>query len=191
MAAAFAVSSDVETALLRPLTTTEENYVPGLLDQASALLRTAAPSIDDRIARYAADPTDPTGVDPLAVATVVAGAVKRYMVNPTGLFSESKNMGPFSTSRTYKSRYDKSARSDDLAITADDLAVLFPDRKRLRAGTIRTRPALAPRPVGRYGPIPSYRQAVASAVTFDRDVDGLLEGAEQPIPIIIPDGPAE
>lgn len=169
MAEPLAASDDVETALLRPLTATEAQFIDGLLDQASALLRQAAPSIDDRIARYGATPADPSAVAPGVVAAVLAGAVKRYLVNLTGAVSKSDTMGPFGHTESYALRTDKNRRGA-LEITDEDLAVLFPIRKRLRAGTIRTRPALAPRPVGRYGPLSSVGEAVDAVQTFGGNV---------------------
>lgn len=160
---------DVEAALLRPLTATEQNYILGLIAQASALLRLTAPSIDDRLARYALDPTDRTAVSPDAVSAVLAGVVKKYLVNPTGIASTTETTGPFSRSTSYALRSEKERRGV-LEITADDLAVLFPSRKRPRAGTIRTRPALAPRPVGRYGPIPSPGEAFDATLTWSQHV---------------------
>lgn len=162
----LAEPGDVATALLRPLTDTELVYVPGLLAQASDLLRTAAPSIDNRIAWYTQDPTNPAGVSRGTVATVIAGAVKRYMTNPRGLVSETETTGPYSTSHSYALRGEKETRGA-LQITSDDLLVLFPNRKRLRVGSFRLQPAMAPRPVGRYGPLPSPTEAVEAAVIFN------------------------
>lgn len=175
--------SDVEAALLRPLAVQEEIYVDVLIDQASALLRNAAPSIDARIARYKTNPQDLTAVSPMAVATVVAGAVKRYIRNPEGIASQST--GPYSV--TYALRSEKSARGV-LQITVEDLQTLFPNRKRLRAGTIRTRPGLAPRPVGRYGPLPGPEQVISAVV--DWAAVPPVEGAEVVEWALGPDGSA-
>jgi hypothetical protein len=164
----FVDPSDVAAALLRPLTDLETQYVPAIIDQASALLRLAAPSIDDRIARFAADPTDLSGVSEAAVGAVVAGIVKKYLTNPSGVASTSQTMGPYNNSVSYALRSEKEVRGV-LQVTPADLAALFPNRKRLRAGTIRTRAALAPRPVGRYGMVTSIGQAVEAVLTFSRD----------------------
>jgi hypothetical protein len=161
-------SDAVQAALLRPLTSNEAAYIDSLIDQVSGLLRQAAPSIDARIARYAADSTDKTAVDPAVVETVLAGALKRYIVNPNGIANTSESVGPYSRSTSFATRYEKGTRGV-LEITQDDLSALFPNRKRLRAGTIRTRPALAPRPVGRYGPIPTPAQALDAAITYSRE----------------------
>lgn len=155
-------TSDVSTQLLRPLTDEAEVIaVEQLIAAASALLRTAAPSIDTRVARYRLNPQDLTAISPETVAVVVAGVVKRYMRNPEGIASESA--GPFSV--TYALRSEKDARGV-LQITESDLRVLFPNRKRMRAGTIRTRAALAPRPVGRYGPVSGVEQAISTVVDW-------------------------
>lgn len=175
---------DVEAALLRPLTTNEATYMGALIAQAEALLRTAAPSVDARISRYEANPADPSALDPETVKAVLAGVIKRYLANPLGLTSTTDATGPFSHSESYALRGDKDTRGA-LQITTEDLATLFPQRKRLRAGTIRTRPTLAPRPVGRYGPIPSVSEAIDAVVTYrDEVTDGVPL-----LPVFEPDSP--
>lgn len=168
MAFPLVASSDVETVLLRPLTAEEAPYVDQLCSSASSLLRNQAPSVDNRIARFERDPTDPGGLDPGTVSLVLAGVIKRYIANPNGVVSES--VGPFSVS--YALRGDKAPRGV-IDINDEDMRILFPNRKRLRAGMIRTRPALAPRPVGRYGPMPNVDQFGEAIVTW--------RGAEMPI----------
>jgi hypothetical protein len=162
-------TGDVAALLLRPLTTDEQASVAGLIPRASDLLRNAVPSIDDRMARWSPGTADKGAVSQKTVATVVAGVIKRYMRNPDGLASEAA--GPFSAS--YALRGDKAPRGV-LEVTADDLTTLFPNRKRPRAGTIRTRPGLAPRPVGRYGPLAGPDQVLAAVVDWSADppVDG-------------------
>ena len=170
----LAAQADVEAALLRPLTVTEATYfIDPLIAQASALLRNEAPSVDDRIALFAADSTNPRGVSQAVVTAVVAGIVKRYMANPKGLTATTSTTGPYALSETYALRVEKDARGV-MQVTAEDLSTLFPNRKRLKAGTIRTRPALAPRPVGRYGGYPSLADGVAAMIDYSRDlpVDG-------------------
>ena len=161
----LAQRSDVETALLRPLTTDEVAYIDGLLAQASALLRNSAPSVDDRIAVFAADPTNPRGVSAEVVSAVVAGIVKRYMINPKGLASTTDSTGPYSHGETYALRSEKDVRGV-MQVTTEDLATLMPNRKRLRAGTLRTRPGLAPRPVGHYGGFPTPTEAIGAVVAW-------------------------
>lgn len=161
----FAEPPDVETALLRPLTDAERPYVPDLIDKASGLLRTRVPSIDDRIELWNQDPKNLAGVSPSTVATVVAGVVKRYMTNPQGFVSETQTVAEYSTSHSYALRGEKETRGE-MRISDEDLAVLFPNRKRARVGSFRLSPALAPRPVGRYGPVPTPVEAYAAEVTF-------------------------
>lgn len=171
MATALCTTGDVSDLALRPLTAPEQNAVTSLITKASALLRNAVPSIDTRIAKYVANPSDKSGVDPIVVATVVGGIITRYIRNPDGY--ASKSAGPFSVS--YALRSEKVARGV-LEVNDSDLRTLFPNRKRLRAGTIRTRPGLAPRPVGRYGPYPSVGQAVGAVVDWQADLP--VDGAE-------------
>lgn len=177
MATAFATSDDVAAALLRPLTEQESQYVAQLLISASALLRNASPALDSRIALYESDPTTPRAVDPDVVAAVAAGIVKRYLVNPKGLASTTEGVGPYSHGETYALRAEADVRGV-MQVTAEDLATLTPNRRRLRAGSIRTRPGLAPRPVGHYGGIPSLPEAVSAVVTFAPDLSDLLPDAE-------------
>lgn len=183
--AALADVTDVEAALLRPLTDNEQNYVPTLIIQASSLLRTAEPSVDTRITAFPSGA--PSALDPTTVAAVIAGAVKRYMVNPTGIASTSNTVGPGASSVTYALRSEKESRGV-LQITPDDISTLFPNRKRLRAGTIRTRAALAPRPVGRYGPLPSRGEAVQAIVEWH--TGGVLSDTEDPL-LIVPNRDGE
>jgi hypothetical protein len=173
----FAEPLDVETALLRPLTDTELVYVPGLLQQASDQLRNKAPSIDNRIAWYLADRTNPAGVSPGVVASVIAGVVKRYMSNPRGWASETETVGIYSTSHSYALRGEKETRGA-LQVTDDDLRELFPNRKRLRVGSLRLQPALAPRPVGRYGPLPGPVEALEAEITFGQRSRPLVLGEQ-------------
>jgi hypothetical protein len=182
---ALCTTGDVETLLLRPLTTDETPYVQDLVNKASDLMRNAVPSIDDRIARWAPGGADRTAVSPGTAATVVAGVVKRYLRNPDGVASQSS--GPFSVS--YALRGDNTGPRGVLEITSDDIRTLFPNRKRPRAGTIRTRPALAPRPVGRYGPLPGAAQLVDAVIDWADQLP--VDGGEIVIASMPgPDGPS-
>jgi hypothetical protein len=134
----------VEAALLRPLTATEAGYVTadgtGLIAQASAQLRNRLRAIDTRIAAYEADPTDPTGIDPDAVTSMLANVIKRVLLNPQGAASTSNTAGPFAKSTTFRS-----VNTIDLGlqVTDDDLALILPPDAvdgYVPAGTIRTRP---------------------------------------------------
>lgn len=177
---------DVETAILRPFTSTEQQYLAPLIGQASALLRQAAPSIDARIARYTANPLDPSAVSPATVAAVLAQVVKRYLINPAGIASETHGTGPFTDAVAYALRSQKEPLGV-LRITDLDLAVLFPSRKRLRAGSIRLRAGLAPRPVGRYGPLPlDIGRAVEAVVTFGDPNETVLNSSDGRLLVIPP-----
>lgn len=184
MGVPLVAQDDVEAVLLRPLTAEEQPYVTQLCTSASALLRNQAPSVDNRIARFESDSTDPGGLDPATVALVLAGVIKRYIANPNGVVSES--VGPFSVS--YALRGDKAPRGV-IDIADEDMRILFPNRKRLRAGMIRTRPALAPRPVGRYGPIPNVEQFGEAVITW-RGAQMPLD-ADDPELVLPPDWVAE
>ncbi len=117
-------ASDVEVSLLRPLTDTEETFIVGLCDQASALLRQVRRDIDDRVARFVVNPTDPNGCDPQSVAAMLAAVIKRSLVNPKGLWSTSETDGDYSYSETYPGARSggDSGTAGDLTITASDLA---------------------------------------------------------------------
>lgn len=140
----LADTDDVETALLRPLTANETVYVPGLIDQATVLLRTRAASIDDRIAKFQAGSRVSPAVDPLAVAAMLAQVVKRYMVNVDGATSKTQSAGPFSQTTSFSS-YGKTigGATGQLEITDDDLASLNPANKS-QIGSIKVKAALAP-----------------------------------------------
>lgn len=136
---------DVETALLRPLTTVEARYIGGLIRQAEAQLRVKRPTVDERIALFATTPTDPAALDPEAVRAMLAGVIKKYMVNPEGAASKSEASGPFQRTTAFAS-YGKSLAGGvqgSLVVTDDDLKKLEPQSV-ARLGSIRLRPALAP-----------------------------------------------
>lgn len=157
---ALASYQDLED-MWRPLQDSEIDRVNRLLTRAAALLRQAAPSVDDRIAAWKNDSTDPRGLDPTVVSTVVSTIVKRFISNVEGVATQS--VGGYSVS--YALRTEKTIRGE-LLVTKEDLEALFPNRKRPKAGTIRTRPALAPRPIGRYGPLPSVQEFGAAVVDW-------------------------
>lgn len=133
--------SDVETALVRPLTPTEATFIEALCDQASAKLRTAMASVDTRIAAFQ---DAAAGVDPDAVAAMLAGVIKRVLVNPRGLWSiGGETTGPYSSpSETYAGSRGGDGAAEppgELVITAADLAQLGPVSTFVMAGTILTR----------------------------------------------------
>lgn len=135
-------SSDVETALVRPLTSTESQYVDGLCDQAITKLRSALRSIDARVAAYEADKDAPNGIDPALVTTVLAHVVKRVLVNPQGAWSATQAIGPKSQSMTFSGDRSGGAGTQApgaLAITPVDLEQIVGQHRGFVApGTIRT-----------------------------------------------------
>lgn len=138
MPAPLVAPSDVETALLRALTTDEATYAPDLCFKATEMLRQAMPGVDDRIARYGTD--DKSALSPFTVAAVLAGAIKRFLVNPTGATSISETAGPFSQTTGYGARPASAGGGavGELAITEADLAKLAPPPPSTAASTIRT-----------------------------------------------------
>ena len=143
--------SAVETLL--PQSMWPSGVTPDAVDQqcafASALLRQRAPSVDARLNLPAADKMS---LDPDVVALVVAGAVKRFLVNVTGATSTSSSItaGPMSKQQSYgfTSRDDGSS-TGSIVITDADLASLRPySASRSTVGTVKVRPGLAPWPLG-------------------------------------------
>ncbi len=147
--------------LWRPLTSDETQRVENLIGKASALLRQRLPWVDARMARFAVDATDEGGLDPLAVANVVAGIVKRFLVNPDGATNMSEASGPYSQSKGFALRGDKDVRGELIVTDSDVEALTPPKRTRARAGTIVVSPRLAP---SRFGDIP-YDALGAGGVT--------------------------
>lgn len=138
----LAVYGDVED-IWRPLTADQQERATKLIAKASALLRWACPfDVDARIALSASEPDNPQALDSAIVATVVAGIVKRVMVNPDGAASSSETAGPFSKTANFVGQHDSAGGQDrsGLTVTAADI-----DALRAPAGfgvpyTIRTRP---------------------------------------------------
>jgi hypothetical protein len=139
--------TDVETALVRPLTSTEAQFVDGLCEQAIAKLTAALPSIDARVAAYEADATTPAGINPALVTSVLATVVKRVLVNPQGAWSATQAVGPKSQSVTFGGGRAGGAvdAPGALAITPGDIDEILGRSAFAVPGTIRTRP---PRPDG-------------------------------------------
>lgn len=138
---ALVEQSDIEAALVRPLTTNESTYIAPLIAQASSKLRTAMPTVDRRLEAWATDPETPGALDPKTVSSMLAGVIKRVLVNPRGTWSRSQSSGPFSESETYPAQRGGDAANQSpggLVITADDLAQLNPVSLFVAAGTIRT-----------------------------------------------------
>lgn len=143
MASSLATAQDVED-VWRPLAPDEIDRVNRLCFKASALLRQRVPWIDSRISRFAVNPSDEGGVDPVTAATVVATMVKRFLSNPDGASSVSETTGPYSRATSYALRGEKDVRGELLVTDADIEALAPPSLRQTRAGTIRVRPLLAP-----------------------------------------------
>jgi hypothetical protein len=133
---ALVSQSDVEAALLRPLTELEAAYIDWQLDAASTKLRTKRRVIDTQIAKFNDNPDDPEGVDPAAVAAMLAEVIKRYMANPDGASSKSETVGPFAHTSAYTAG-KAVAGTGQLIITDEDLAQLSPAT--IMAGTLHLR----------------------------------------------------
>lgn len=90
MATPFATSADLE-ARWRPLSAAEETRATVLLGDASAIIRSLSPGIDDAI--FADD------VDPDVPKAIVCAMVKRVMQGPSdldGVTQQQQSAGPFS-----------------------------------------------------------------------------------------------
>lgn len=127
MTAPFADTSDLED-MWRPLQPSEQQRAVNLLVKASALLRQATrQTIDDRIALFTTNPTDPRAIDPIVVATVTATIVKRFISNVQGAVSQSKTTGPHSVTQSYALRGDKNDVRGQMIVTDEDIAALTPE----------------------------------------------------------------
>ena len=151
MGSPFADHSDVETLLPQPMwpSGVTTDAVDRQCALASSLLRQRIPGIDQRLALPA---SDRLSVDGDVLALIVAGVVKRYLVNITGATSTSSSITAGSMSRS--SSYGFTAREDgestgSITITDADIAPLRPySPKSARVGTVKVRPGLAPWPLG-------------------------------------------
>lgn len=89
----FATVQDVSDRW-RPLTSAEEVVAQTLIDDASMVLRSRFPGLDDQVTAGS--------VDANAVVMVVAGMVKRAMIAPAdGISQQSESTGPYSRSQSY------------------------------------------------------------------------------------------
>lgn len=135
------------TDIWRPLTTTDdEARLQRLLDKTEALLRQQLPGLDARLGKFALDSLDPYGLDPIAVAQVIASVVKRFLVNPSG--ASSQTTGPVSVSFVdrYAGKDGSAAIKGTLSITASDLAELRPPlTAAAQIGSFHVAAGLAPR----------------------------------------------
>lgn len=159
--------SDLED-MWRPLSPDENTRAYNLIEKASALLRQALPSVDDRIAAFQADARDPAGLDPVAVSMVVATMVKRFLSNVQGVASEG--VGPYHVA--YAIRGEKDVRGE-LQVTQTDLDSLKPhSSKRSKFGSIKTSPAMAPWPFGRLGVASGVTDSVGDSWLLENGTDG-------------------
>lgn len=93
MGAIYATAANLAD-IFRPLTSEEMPVAAALLAEASVKLRTRVPNLDDMVAK---------DEDKAALAaSAVANAVKRVLLNPSGMKQLSQTGGPFSESGTYE-----------------------------------------------------------------------------------------
>lgn len=128
--APLATAQDVAD-IWRALSDAEAQQATNLLAKASALLRNRLGNIDDRVALFATEPTDVAALDPQIVANVVAGMVKRVMVNPAGAVNNSVSVDGVSRSQSFVgSRF---AQPDvglgELTVSDSDVEKLTPRTK--------------------------------------------------------------
>lgn len=136
----LAQASDVAD-IWRPLSADEVTRADNLIAKASAMLRAACPfDIDERIALMQTAPDDPKALDAVVVATVVAGIVRRAMVNPDGAVSTTETTGPYSKSSTFALRGSGESNRGELVVLPADIAQLRPKVGYTPPSTIRTRP---------------------------------------------------
>jgi hypothetical protein len=128
MVVSYAEPSDVADRW-RPLTDEEERRARTLLMDASLRVRRRFPRIDDRITLG--------DLDPMEIAAVVAGMVKRAMISTgyEGVTQSTQAAGPFQSSQSFTNP------NGNLYFTADDLAVLSDGGQR-RAFTVDLTPPL-------------------------------------------------
>jgi hypothetical protein len=169
MTAAPLASPDDVADLWRPLTSTEVARITNLVVKASSLLRQRLPQVDARIARFKADPTDGGGLDPMAVATIVATVVKRFLVNPDGATNTSETQGPYSSSKGFALRGDKDIRGELIVLESDVASLLEPSTAQARLATLRVKAGMSPDPQN-YG----VTEGSVAAGGFDPGVDGWI-----------------
>lgn len=119
-------------AIYGALTDDQQVAVAALLVMAGATLRSNIPDLDARLTAGTLDSALPNMVS--------VNMVLRVIRNATGVRSET--VGPFS--RTW----DTTTMGGTLLVTAAELAMLVTKPDAAPAGTIMTRPGLAPRPYG-------------------------------------------
>ncbi len=133
------------TDIWRPLSDAEaiDPKFPRLLSKAEALLRQQVPHLDTRLAKFALDVTDPYGLDPSVVGSVIASIVKRFLINPSG--ASSQTTGPVSVSFVdrYAGKDGSASIKGGLSVTASDLAQLKPAVPAAAIGSIHVGAGLA------------------------------------------------
>lgn len=118
MAEPLAQLADVE-AVWRPVVDAQQvAQVSHLILLASAKVRALVTNLD---ARTVLPEGDALRLDPVLVAGVVANIVKRVLVNPDGLQSSTRTVGPYSESQTHGASEPRG-----LVVTPEDLAELLP-----------------------------------------------------------------
>lgn len=95
--------------------------VTGLIAKASAILRQRVPWVDDRMDKFALNPLDVGGLDPVVVADVVATMVKRFLVNQSGATNQAETVGPYSHSTGFVIRGEKNVVLGELYLSDADL----------------------------------------------------------------------
>jgi hypothetical protein len=149
MSNVLATAQDVAD-IWRPLTDAETVQADNLCAKASARLRQKCPfDVDARIALFSSNPADPTALDPLVVTDVVAGIVKRAMVNPDGATSVSTTRGPFSDTKGFGGQRNQPANT--LVVLDSDIDQLRPAKAATVASTLRVGPASVPDPAFTHG----------------------------------------
>lgn len=110
--------SEVENRLRRPLTSEEEEYLPGIVDEASALVE-----------GYLGVCYDEAAAVPEAVTVVTSRVVSRILTSttmPSQAESSSRGMGPFSAQISYVA----DSTSGGPWLTKSDRMTLAPYRAR-------------------------------------------------------------
>lgn len=138
---------DVVAVMQRTLTDDQGQKALQLVVRATALLRVQAPWVDNALAEGT--------LSKIAVGTVVAGMVKRVLLNPLGVVSITT--GPYS--KTLRTRTGV-GNDGDLIVTDEDIQKLTPQQGPT-LGQIRLQAGLAP----------TYRISIGGELVEDGLVD--------------------
>lgn len=131
---ALVTQDDVETALVRPLTSSEQNFITPLCNTASVQLRALLPSVDARIADYNTDPSTPDAINPALVSSVLGTVIAQAFRNPEGLTSLAKTTGPYSVQKSYGAT---DSNPVGVNVTVADVARIVPTSNYVSPRTIR------------------------------------------------------